>query len=147
MRLSTSENSSTTVPLLSIRRIESLGPMAQMTMSFSDGNTVPQAGSNSSLYPAPETSTLNVTWQVLSRAALEISQAPTIPWAVSLGEGVCAATIAGETAGATVTNQPCRIGTPRAIADARTLSRHMVNVMSARHRVASSAATGSQARE
>src|SRR5262245_4611127 len=33
---------------------------------------------------------LKVSGQVLSRAALEISQAPTIPLAVSLGAGACA---------------------------------------------------------
>ena len=85
-------------PLESKSRTESFGPMAQAATSFSDGNAVPQAGIELELETALPASREKATGQVLSRAALEISQAPTIAWAASLGTGACAAAPAANSA-------------------------------------------------
>ena len=89
MPLSTSVKSRMIAPLLSSSRTASFGPMAQATTSLSDGNAVPQGASRSSLKPPAPASSAKLTAQVRSRAALEISQAPTIALAASL-TGVCA---------------------------------------------------------
>src|SRR5258707_9698443 len=108
---STSMNSRTTAPLEFNNCTASLGPIVQITTSLSDGNALPQASSRSSLKPPAAGSSLKVTGQVLSRAALEISHAPTISLAASLG--ACAPAPAAENASA-ITAREARpdMGTP-----------------------------------
>src|SRR5512132_1407782 len=106
---STSMKSRTTAPLEFKSRTESFGPMIQITTSFSGGNAVPQTSSRSSLKPPAPGSSLKVTGQVLSRAALEISQAPTISLAASLGAAVCAPAPAADSASA-ITARQARAG-------------------------------------
>src|ERR1700730_3971473 len=106
---STSMKSRTTTPLEFNSRTSSFGPMVQTPTSLSDGNAVPQASSSSSLKPPAPGSSLKVTGQVLSRAALEISQAPTISLAASLGAAVCAPAPAADSASA-ITARQARAG-------------------------------------
>src|SRR5262249_4047370 len=131
MCASTSMKSRTTAPLAFKSRTESLGPMVQTTTSFSAGNAVPQTSSRSSLKPPAAGSRLKVTGQVLSRAALEISQAPAISFAASLGAGACALAVAPDSASA-ITAKQARGGmgnpTKAAVADAITMwrTRHVL---------------------
>src|SRR5262249_20249872 len=85
------------------------GPMVQPPTSLRHGNVVPQASSSSSLKPPGAGSSLKLSGQVLSRAALEISQAPTISLAASLGAAVCAPAPAAESASA-ITARQARAG-------------------------------------
>src|SRR5262249_45564203 len=103
----------------------------QTPTSLSDGNAVPQASSSSSLKPPAAGSSLKVTGQVLSRAALEISQAPTMSLAASLGAGACAPAPAADSASAiTATHARAGMGeNPKRIAVGRTLSRRARRVM------------------
>src|SRR5262249_46456774 len=111
-------------------RTSSFGPMVQTPTSLSDGNVVPQASSSSSLKPPGAGSSLKVSGQVLSRAALEISQAPTISLAASLGAAVCAPAPAVDSASAiTARHARAGMGNPDAMAVARTLSRRARLVM------------------
>src|SRR5260370_39088146 len=79
-----------TALLESKSRTESFGPIAHAPTSFRDGNAVRQPGSSSSLKPPSPASRVNMTGHVLSRAALEISHAPTMACAALLGAGACA---------------------------------------------------------
>src|SRR4051794_38641780 len=90
MCASTSVKSRMRAPLESKSRTESFGPMPQAAASLSEGNAAPQAGSSSSLKPRSAASSEKTTGHVLSRAAFEISQAPTIAWTASAGAGACA---------------------------------------------------------
>jgi hypothetical protein len=106
---STSMKSRTTTPLEFNSRTSSFGPMVQTPTSLSDGKVLPQASSSSSLKPPAPGSSLKVAGQVLSRAALEISQAPTISLAASLGAAVCAPAPTAESASA-ITARQARAG-------------------------------------
>src|SRR5262249_24725045 len=106
---STSMKSRTTTPLEFNSRTSSFGPMVQTPTSLSDGKVAPQASSSSSLKPPAAGSSLKVAGQVLSRAALEISQAPTISLAASLGAAVCARAPTAESASA-ITARQARAG-------------------------------------
>src|SRR5262245_53938565 len=87
---STSVKSRMITPLTSNSRTDSFGPSAHATTSFNDGNALPHSSSRPSLNPPWAASSANITGQVLSRAALEISHAPTISLAASLAVGACA---------------------------------------------------------
>src|SRR5215472_13545595 len=111
---STSMKSRTTTPLEFNSLTSSFGPMVQTPTSLSDGNVLPQASSSSSLKPPAPGSSLKVSGQVLSRAALEISQAPTMSLAASLGAGACAPAPAAESASAiTATHARAGMGEPK----------------------------------
>src|SRR5215472_8415197 len=106
--------------------------MFQATTSLSEGKAAAQSLSSSSLKPPATGSIWNVTGQVLSRAALEISQAPTMPLAASLGAGACARAPAGNairpsTTAATAARSD--MGNPATIGTAGTLSRPLRPVM------------------
>src|SRR5262245_16196719 len=118
---STSIKSRTMAPLEFNNRTASLGPIVQTTTSLSDGKAVPQPSSRSSLKPPVAGSSLKVTGQVLSRAAFEISHAPTISLAASLG--ACAATLTAESASAmTAREARAHMGNPNTLLVLGTLS-------------------------
>src|SRR5207244_13107080 len=128
----TSIQSRTSLPLEFNSRTASFGPIVQIATSLSDEKAVPQPSSRSSLKPPAAGSSLKVTGHVLSRAALEISHAPTISLAASLGAGACAAAPAAQTASA-ITGREARadMGTATRIKVTllRPLSRHVSRVI------------------
>src|SRR5271157_2151017 len=118
-----------TTPLESNSRTESFGPSAHTASSFRDGNAARQPGSSSSLKPPSPASREKMTGHVLSRAALEISHAPTMAFAASLGAGACADAWVMEITSAPATDKARRdIGTPT-----QRMTRHIIMPGARRH--------------
>src|SRR5216684_1635797 len=107
--------------------------MPQAVTSLSEGKAAAQAWSSSSLKPPAAGSSLNASGQVLSRAALEISQAPTMPLAASLGASACALAPTAESPIRPSANRAKEarsgMGEPATVGTVRTLPRPMQSVM------------------